>query len=233
MKIFKHELLEPLGLEQINKPEGRHYEDPSGHKYCSVTRFLDELDPEKKEVLIRWRKRVGEDKANQISMTAAVRGSSVHNITEGYVLNKPNFAAGEPYENYLTFQQLKYYLDRHVGTVYGVEHMLCSKEMGLAGTSDLICEWNGKLAIVDFKTSKRPKTEKEILSYFLQTTIYSMMVEENYGLEIDRIVILMTIDNYPSRKFEKINTRFKEFLNKKFKEIDGYKVLNLQSSGTP
>jgi ATP-dependent exoDNAse (exonuclease V) beta subunit len=46
------------------------------------------------------------------------------------------------------------------------------------GRVDLITEWEGKLSVIDFKTSKRLKTEDKIQDYFAQCVAYAMMYEE-------------------------------------------------------
>jgi hypothetical protein len=49
------------------------------------------------------------------------------------------------------------------------------------------------MSIIDFKTAKNKK-EEDIEGYFLQTTLYAMMVEELLGLYVPQIVIIIGVD---------------------------------------
>ena len=57
----------------------------------------------------------------------------------------------------------------------------------------MISDWNGELAIIDFKTSKRQKSKQEIQSYFLQGAAYSIMAEELYGYKAKHIVVPIAV----------------------------------------
>jgi genome maintenance exonuclease 1 len=48
--------------------------------------------------------------------------------------------------------------------------------------------------IIDFKTSRREKREEWIENYFEQGTGYSLMYEELTGIQINQIVIIISVD---------------------------------------
>ena len=97
--------------------------------------------------------------------------------------------------NVESFKPIKNILDNHVDNVLGVELPLCSKALGCAGRTDLVAQYDGVTSIIDFKTSKKLKKAEWIESYFLQSTIYSMMFEKIYAISVPRIVIIITVDN--------------------------------------
>jgi hypothetical protein len=72
----------------------------------------------------------------------------------------------------------------------------------IAGTADLICDWNGKPTVVDFKTSIRQKTRDQIHDYFLQATAYSIMFEEHTGIRTLDLAILIVSDEGDFDVFE-------------------------------
>lgn len=192
-KKFKHNLVQPIKLTQTNIDGKRYYLLPNGEKYKSVTTILGEkLD---KSALHKWRKRVGEQEAQKIANMAAIKGTAVHGICERYVLNEENIYKDVKSLYIDAFQPLKAVLDRHVNNIYGIELPLYSKLLQAAGKTDLVCQFNGINSIVDFKTSKRLKKEEWIEGYFLQSTIYSMMFEWHYKVEIPQIVIIITVED--------------------------------------
>ena len=69
--------------ETINRK--RFYVTPDGNKYPSITTVLG---GRAKEGIMAWRKRVGEDVANNIMRTAAKRGTAVHELCENYLNNE-------------------------------------------------------------------------------------------------------------------------------------------------
>lgn len=199
-KQFKHDLIttEDLVTENINGK--RHYVTPAG-KLMSVTTVLSErLD---KTGLLEWRKKVGEEEANRISAQAARRGTAVHDMAEKYILNRDDWANGHMPFHVDSFNALRTLLDAHVDNVRGIELALYSKVLGCAGRTDLVADFDGKLSIIDFKTSRKPKAEAWIESYFLQATVYSMMFERMYGIPCEQIAILVAVDHEEPQMFVK------------------------------
>jgi genome maintenance exonuclease 1 len=194
VKKFKHNFVPFVELSTENINGQRHYVLPDGStKLKSVTTILSEkLD---KTALLEWRKRVGEEEANRISNQAARRGTSIHKIAERYVLNEQNIYKDQMPINIETFKPIKETLDKYVDNILGIELPLYSKSLGCAGRTDLVAEYDGILSIIDFKTSRKPKKEEWIESYFLQSTVYSMMFEWTYKIAVPRIAIIITVDD--------------------------------------
>ena len=112
---------------------------------------------------------------------------------ENYILNGSE-ESSEKYQ--LQFSAIKTLLDKYLSKVKGVEHQMYSKRLMLAGTADLIGFWDGKLSIIDFKGSGKPKSIGFIEGYVLQCLIYALMVEELYDEKVEQLVILVAIDGY-------------------------------------
>jgi len=66
---------------------------------------------------------------------------------------------------------------------------------------DCVGDYDGEIAIIDFKSSSKEKTESQIKNYFHQTTAYSMMWEEIYGQPVNKVVILMLTDDGVLQEF--------------------------------
>lgn len=167
----------------------RFYKVPSGALYPSVTTILSEMN---KKAIVEWRNRVGAEEANRISGKASTRGTKIHKLCEDYLLGN-SIEKLNPLHNEM-FNQLKIKLDQNVNNIYGLEKKLYSHRLKMAGTVDLIAEYNGNLSVIDFKTSGKLKKEENILNYFYQTTIYSLMFEELTSLKAKQIVIMIAVE---------------------------------------
>ena len=92
------------------------------------------------------------------------------------------------------WRSLKKILDESINNIRMQECPLYSDELMLAGRVDLIAEYKNELSIIDFKTSSRVKTADEIENYFLQACAYSLMFEEQTGIAINQLVIIMVVE---------------------------------------
>ena len=96
--------------------------------------------------------------------------------------------------NIQSFNDIKPIIDSSINNVVMQECPLYSDYLEVAGTVDCIAEWNGKLSIIDFKTSRKPKKKEWIDNYFMQTAAYAVMFEERTKQPVDQLVILITVD---------------------------------------
>jgi len=107
------------------------------------------------------------------------------------------------------------------------EQALWSFELGIAGSVDCIAEFDGELAIIDFKTSKQPKPREWIEDYFVQCAAYACMLYEMKGIMVKKFVIIMTCENGEVEVYEERDKRkyinllydyIREFCHSKLKE---------------
>lgn len=190
---FQHELLEFKELETQTINGKRHYH-VDGEYYPSVTTVLS---GESKPALDAWRKRIGDEKADQIMRAAASRGEGMHFLLEQYVNNEDmtsHLKAAMPSHTHL-YLQIKRELDESLGKVFAVEAPLYSKNLGIAGRVDLIAEWNGKPAIIDFKSATKQKKRDWIKGYFMQEALYSYMIHEMHDFFVPNIVTIVAHEN--------------------------------------
>jgi genome maintenance exonuclease 1 len=185
MGSFKHKKLFDFKKLPYKNVDGRRmYESPSGIQLPSITSILGWF---KKDSLKEWREKVGEEEANKIS---------VHS------LNNKEYTLKHMPSNLNLFRTIKPILDKNVELVYHQEVPLYSDKLRAAGRVDCVCKWNGKDAIVDFKTSSKPKKKEWIQDYFVQATAYSLMFEYVTTYHIPNIVICMAVENGEPLVFE-------------------------------
>ena len=175
----------------------RHYDTPTGNSYPSVTTMLGHKE---KPWLVEWRDSMDKDwdgigeKASENEMTrAAKRGTAVHEIIERYLDNHPTPTDGYIPEYIKRFNQLKFFLKK-VDNIHTQESALFSDTLRIAGRVDCIGEYDGKLCVIDFKTSNNIKDRDMVYDYFLQTTAYAIMYHEMTGVPIDSVAILISVE---------------------------------------
>jgi len=169
----------------------RYYVTPEGKKLPSVTTVVG---AQKKQAIMEWRRRVGEEVANKISKHATSRGTNMHTLCEHYLNNEPKPPGVVMPDAKEMFISIKPYLNK-INNIHYQEVGLWSSQLGLAGRVDCIGEYEGRLTVIDFKTSKKIKKREDILDYFWQCTAYALMYEELVGTPIDDLVIIMAVDN--------------------------------------
>jgi genome maintenance exonuclease 1 len=102
---------------------------------------------------------------------------------------------------YEMFHSIKPFLNK-INNIHYQEQALWSKQLGMAGRCDCIGEYEGELSSIDFKTSKKVKSHEDIEDYFWQTTAYALMYEEQIGIPINNLVIIMAVENRPPLIFK-------------------------------
>ena len=179
--------------KQINTSLGRRYSTPEANIYPSITTVLGS-QPDKQKSLAEWRARVGEEEARKITMQSARRGTELHNLMEKYILGDEIDVKKIMPTTLARFRPVQKCLDENLQLVYASETPMFSDILRIAGTADLICEWNGEVTVIDFKTARKMKSRDMIKDYFLQATAYSIMFEEHTGIECHHFAILMVSD---------------------------------------
>jgi ATP-dependent exoDNAse (exonuclease V) beta subunit len=179
-------------------------------KYCVNGKLLPSITSvtsyQTRHSINEWRQRVGEEVANKISQFASTNGTKFHSIVEQYVDNSIDFAEYEGNENYEValklFKQFQPLLD-DVNNIHYQESALYSETLGIAGRVDCIAEYQGKLSVIDFKSSSKPKYESQIQNYFVQETGYALMYEEMTGKKVEQIVTLISCHSGETQVFIK------------------------------
>ena len=213
MKTFNHR--NDIGdfeiPDRVEKDGKRYYLTPDGNHYPSITSILSQQENLGLEA---WKERVGEKEAKRISKESARIGTSVHQLAEYYLSNIQVKLDKEEKIIIDTFNRLRFLLG-NINNIVGLEIPLFSDLIRVAGTCDCIAEYNGKLSIIDFKTSRRPKKEDWVDDYYMQTFAYKLMFEEMTGIEIQQVVILIaSVESFDVQVFKKPAKDADEWLEK-------------------
>jgi genome maintenance exonuclease 1 len=193
VKIFKHNPINlQVELKEVQQNNKRFYQTPEGI-FPSVTTVVGF---EKQQFFAEWRKKNPDE-----SKRVTGRGTEFHSLIEKYLKNETI-----DYDNLnsnikFLFSQLKPELDK-LDNIIALETPLWSKILGLAGRTDCIAEYDGKLSIIDFKASSKEKREKDIDNYFMQATAYALMFQERTGMIIDNFAILISCEDGMKQVFD-------------------------------
>jgi len=210
--------LQPLEREHIDGV--RYYKIPDEEELIKMVSITSVTSHFNKEIFVKWRKRVGNEEADKITKAATGRGTDMHTLTEHYLKNE-DLPEVRPISDFL-FKIAKGHLNK-INNIYALEGPLYSKELGIAGTVDCIAEYDGELAIIDFKTSKKPKPRNWIEHYFVQCMAYGCMLYEMTGISIKKLVIIMACENgecviYEERDKAKYIKLLTQYINKFVKD---------------
>jgi len=191
LKTFNHDFVTLPKMSTVNIDGTRYYVTPQGNRYQSVTTLTGKLNA--KEIQ-EWRQRVGEEKANKISTRAATRGTSMHKMVENYLHNRPlNLQEENNPLNKEMFVKIMPLVDR-LDNIKIIEGAMYSDELELAGTTDCVAEYNGDLAVIDFKTSTRMKKKENVKNYWMQGAAYGKMYHEHYGVAPKSVILMISVE---------------------------------------
>jgi hypothetical protein len=189
-KLFSKNYRIDFTSKQITFLDTRFYLSlQSGNYLPSVTTILDCYP--KTSAFYDWLKKVGED-ADTIRDEAGDRGSIVHKLTERYDAGEEVKLISETgsidyklvewamFERYVEFRRRF-----RINIIHSELHLL-SDSLGFAGTLDRVIEFNGRLLILDIKTSNSLYDH-----YWLQMAAYEkLLAEVQPGLKIDGYCVL-------------------------------------------
>jgi len=210
-------------LKQINDSVTRKrvYLTPDGEKLPSVTTILSST----KDMthLNEWKKRIGEEKARQITTEAAGIGTAMHANLERFICGMER----QPGNNQVHVQANKM-ADviienglKNVDEVWAMEQSLYFPGL-YSGTTDLCGMFNGKPAIMDHKQTNKPKKEEWVEDYKLQLVAYAMAHNEVYGTDIKTGVVFMCSRDLQYQQFEVTEETFPKYRDMWLDKVEEY-----------
>ena len=218
---FNHIEIDYPSLSRETVDGVRYYDTPNGKKLVSITSVISHYN---REIFREWRAKVGEQEANKVTKQATSRGTDMHTLAEYYLKNS-KLPSVQPLSEML-FKQAKPTLDK-IDNIHAQEQSLFSYELGVAGSVDCIAEYEGELAIIDFKTAKKPKPKKWVDHHFVQCAAYACMLYEMTGIMVKKFVIIMSCEDgevvvyeeYDKRKYINLLSEYiREFVEFKLQE---------------
>ena len=220
--MFNHVDVDLPLLERETIDGVRYYDVPGIEGYTKLVSITSVTSWINREIFREWRARVGNEEADKVTKAATSRGTDMHTLTENYLLNE-ELPTVQPLSEFL-FKQSKPQLDL-INNIHAIEKPLYSLRLGVAGTVDCIAEYEGELAVIDFKTSKKPKPRKWIDHYFVQCAAYACMLYEMKEIPVKKFVIIMSCENGEVKVYEERNkAKYIKLLSEYIREFVNFKL---------
>lgn len=214
---------------QINDPitKKRVYQTPDGEKLPSVTTILGATKD--MTALNEWKKRIGEEKANQITREASGVGTAMHSNLERFIAgiqrqpgNNPVHVQANKMADVIIENGLS-----NVDEIWAMEQSLYFPGL-YSGTTDLIAVYKGNPSVCDYKQSNKPKKKEWVEDYFLQLTAYSMAHNEVYGTDIREGHIFMCTRDLVYQQFDLWPDDFQKYQELWLSKIEEYYTIGLK-----
>lgn len=212
-----------LPIEQLlyNNSIKYNEETPYIYENCYVPRVTSILSSMLHEdYLMNWSNYIGlykHKKYKDVLNLSADVGTYTHQAIENYLQNGisldistvPVCMQQEVYNTFHSFLMWWDIILQHNIKILKEEYPLVCKYFG--GTLDLLLEIDGKIYIVDFKTSNHLSYK-----YFLQLSAYRYMLRVNENIEVDGVIILQlskTNHNFNEQILVFENTDHLQYMN--------------------
>lgn len=173
-------------ITQVNTETGRYYLTPEGNKYPSATTVVGILN---QKHIDAWIARVGEEEAEKIKAEAGEHGTRWHELMESTLFHGAHTLPWT-HEFGRIYPKIVSGVFPHISNVRAVECQMYSDKLRMAGTVDLIAEYDGVLSIIDWKTTRREKEETKAASYWCQTASYAVMAWERFKIAPKQLVLV-------------------------------------------
>ncbi len=177
----------------LDYDDAAHSYKVEGIKVPSVTRVVDGCFPKH---LVDWALGIGEEEYHRIIDEALEIGNYTHKWIEKYILNGKN-----PNQYNICTDAFLIWEKKHNVEWIDAERKVYCDKYKYAGTVDAVAKINGRVCVIDFKTSK-----KIYKPYHLQVTAYAQAIKRIDGLGRWPLGMILRLDKetgeYEQKVFE-------------------------------
>jgi hypothetical protein len=209
--------------KQVNDPVSRKrvYLTPDGERLPSVTTILSAT----KDMthLNEWKKRIGEEKAQQIVTEASGVGTAMHSNLERYICGMQRQPGNNPVHvqaNAMADQIIKNGLS-DVTEVWAMEQSLYFPGL-YSGTTDLVAVYKDNPCIADYKQTNKPKKEEWVDDYKIQLVAYILAHNEVYGTDICEGHVFMCSRDLQYQQFDLLPQDFNKYQDMWLNKVEEY-----------
>jgi genome maintenance exonuclease 1 len=209
--------------QQINDPVTRKrvYLTPDGESLPSVTTILSATKD--MTALNEWKKRVGEQKAKEITTEAAGVGTAMHSNLERFIAgiqrqpgNNPVHVQANAMADQIIINGLS-----DVNEVWAMEQSLYFPGL-YSGTTDLVAVYKDRPSVCDYKQTNKPKKAEWVEDYFLQLVAYILAHNEVYGTDIREGHVFMCSRACEYQQFDLLPQDFNKYQDMWLNKVEEY-----------
>jgi len=217
------EKIQYKNCQQINDPVTRKrvYLTPDGESLPSVTTILSAT----KDMthLNEWKKRIGEQKAKEITTEAAGVGTAMHSNLERFIAGIQRQPGNNPVHvqaNKMADEIIKNGLS-DVNEVWAMEQSLYFPGL-YSGTTDLVAVYKDNPSVCDYKQTNKPKKAEWVEDYYLQLMAYILAHNEVYGTDIKEGHVFMCSRNCEYQQFDLLPQDFNKYQDMWLNKVEEY-----------
>ena len=177
--------------------------------------------------LNEWKRRVGEQKAREITTEAAGVGTAMHANLERFLAGlqrQPGNAPVHVQANKMADEIIINGLSK-VNEVWAMEQSLYFPGL-YSGTTDLVGVYDGEPAVMDHKQTNKPKKEEWIDDYKIQLVAYILAHNEVYKTDIRRGVVFMCSRACEYQQFDLLPQDFNKYQDMWLGKVEEYYLAN-------
>jgi hypothetical protein len=209
--------------QQINDPVTRKrvYLTPDGEHLPSVTTIVGATKD--MTALNEWKKRIGEEKARQITTEAAGVGTAMHSNLERFIAgiqrqpgNNPVHVQANAMADVIITNGLS-----KINEVWAMEQSLYFPGL-YSGTTDLVAIYENNPCIADYKQTNKPKKEEWVEDYKIQLIAYILAHNEVYGTDIREGHVFMCSRAFEYQQFDLLPQDFNKYQDLWLGKVEEY-----------
>jgi len=182
----------------LDYDDAAHSYKVEGIKVPSVTRVVDGCFPKH---LVDWALSIGEEEYHRIIDEALEIGNHTHEWIEEYIYTGRCIFNEEGLGNNNSIEAFLAWEEKYKPEWLSSEQKVYCDKYKYAGTVDAVAKINGRVCVIDFKTSK-----KIYKPYHLQVTAYAQAIKRIDGLKRWPLGIILRLDKetgeYDQKVFE-------------------------------
>lgn len=179
------------------------YQLPTGERYPSVTSIIYATEPwEEKQALFEWRRRAGQEVAQQITTQSSRRGIKIHKYIEARLRGEILEELPPEVEGF--WNSICPFLDEAVEQPLLMEGTVWNSQHQYAGKLDCLAIVNGEPTICDWKTANRPRRSSWNKNHYLQCAAYAAAAEQVYAefeIKITQALVVVALPDQEAQVF--------------------------------
>ena len=167
--------------------------------YASATTLLDAMQDKSWMQYVNLSQEALNDRRNNAAKIGTAVHQALYEKLSGLNVTKLGLVASAH------VSQISEHLNK-ISDVRGLEKIMKSDTLKVAGTADVIAAYDGVSSVIDFKTTRKPRYGKRRDVWYQQAAMYAFMHYEETNFVASQIVIMASHPSLILRRHESLAT---------------------------